>query len=387
MEYTDILHRCFRCGYCKLPENYFDLNCPSYLSSRFETYSPGGRMWLLRAWLNGDIQTSSRFAEIMYACATCANCVEHCVFTKFKDDILNAFIAGRAELVRTGIVPPTVRDYFKSIRLHGNPYKLPEADRGKWADGLGLEQYSGQEYLFHVGCVGSYDEIGQKMARSVARLLTKLGIPFGILGPDERCDGNDVKAMGEEGLFEHIAQENIRKFQELGIKKIVTLSPHAYHAFKVEYPKLHAEFDVFHYSHVLERSVEKLPLDKSLGSVRVTFHDPCYLGRHGKEYKAPRKIIAAIPGAVIREMDRVEKNALCCGGGDGNLFTDILGTGPDSPARARVREASQTEAGILAVACPGCYRMLEDAVKAEGLEEKIRVMDLAQLVSTKLAPD
>jgi Fe-S oxidoreductase len=386
MEHSEILHRCFRCGYCKFPSNYMDLNCPSYLNARFETYSPGGRMWLLRAWLNGDIKTSPRLAEIMYACATCANCVEHCVFTKFKDDILNAFIAGREELVEKGSVPPTVRDYFKSIQLYGNPYRLPEAERGKWADGLGLEYYSGHEYLFFVGCVGSYDDIGQKMARSVAGLLSKLGISFGILGPEERCDGNDVKAMGEKGLFEDIAQKNIQKFKELGIQKIVTLSPHAYDTFKIEYPKFRGEFEVYHYSQVLERSVKRLQLDKSSHSMKVTYHDPCYLGRHSKEYKAPRAIISAIPGVVMREMDRAERNALCCGGGGGNLFTDILGAGPDSPSRARVREALRTDSDVLAVACPGCARMLGDAVNAEGLQSKIRVADLAELVNERLTP-
>jgi Fe-S oxidoreductase len=386
MEYSDILHRCFRCGYCKLPANYLDLNCPSYLISRFETYSPGGRMWLLRAWLDGEIRSSPRLADIMFSCATCANCVEHCVFTKFKDDILNAFIAGREDLVEQGMVPPAVRDYFKSVHLHGNPYKLPEAERGKWADGLGLEQYSGQEYLFYVGCVGSYDEVGQEMARSVAGLLTRLGISFGILGPEERSDGNDVRAMGEKGLFEEIAKKNIEQFRRLGVERIITLSPHAYHAFQNEYPQMGGEFEVVHYSEALGTPIRKADFDRSLPAVIATFHDPCYLGRHNKVYKAPRKVLTAIPGVVVKEMDRSESNALCCGGGGGNLFTDVIGTGPDSPARVRAKEAAQTGADILAVACPGCARMLHDAVKAEKLQDKLQVMDLARLVISRLAP-
>jgi Fe-S oxidoreductase len=387
MEHSEILHRCFRCGYCKFPSNYVDLNCPSYLNYRFETYSPGGRMWLLRAWLNGEIKTSPRFAEILYSCATCGNCVEHCVFPKFKDDVLNAFTAGREELVLTGAVPPAVRDYFKSIHLHGNPYKSPEADRGKWADGLDLEPYSGHEYLFYVGCVGSFDERGQKMARSVAGLLSNLGISFGILGQDEFCDGNDVRAMGERGLFEHIAQMNIRKYQQLGVKKIVTLSPHAYHAFRNEYPGLGGNFEVLHYSQLLAPVIRKARFKKSEGPTRVTFHDPCYLGRHNKEYKAPRKILTAAPGVQLKEMERSENDALCCGGGGGNLFTDILGAGPDSAARVRVREAARTGVQVLAVACPGCSRMLSDAVAAESLQDDLEVMDLAEFVLRRLAFD
>jgi Fe-S oxidoreductase len=386
MEHSEILHRCFRCGYCKFPSNYMDLNCPSYLNARFETYSPGGRLWLLRAWLNGDIKTSPRLAEIMYACATCANCVEHCVFTKFKDDILNAFTAGCEALVEKGSVPPTVRDYFKSIQLYGNPYKAPEADRGKWAEGLGLEPYSGHEYLLYVGCVGSFDERGQNMARSVAGLLSNLGMSFGILGREEFCDGNDVRAMGERGLFEHLAQMNIRKYKDLGVKKIVTLSPHAYHAFRNEYPGLGGDFEVCHYSQLLATLIKKAPFKRSEGQIRVTFHDPCYLGRHNKEYKAPRRILAAAPGVQLKEMERTENDALCCGGGGGNIFTDILGGGPDSPARVRVREALHTDCDVLAVACPGCSRMLGDAVNAEGLQGKIRVADLAELVNERLTP-
>ena len=257
MEYQEILHRCFRCGYCKLPSDYLDLNCPSYLKFRFETYSPGGRMWLLRAWLDDEIKTSPRLAEILYSCATCANCVEHCVFPKFKDDLLNAFIAGREELVNEGAVPPQVRDYFKAIQIQGNPYKLPEAERGKWAEGLGLETYKDQDYLFYVGCVGAYDERGIKMAQSVATLVKGLGVSFGILAAQERCDGNEVKSMGEKGLFEHIARQNTDTFQTLGIKKIITLSPHAYNAFKNEYPTFGADLEVYHYSQILGQLVKK----------------------------------------------------------------------------------------------------------------------------------
>ena len=380
MEYQEILHRCFRCGYCKLPSDYLDLNCPSYLKFRFETYSPGGRMWLLRAWLDDEIKTSPRLAEILYSCATCANCVEHCVFPKFKDDLLNAFIAGREELVNEGAVPPQVRDYFKAIQIQGNPYKLPEAERGKWAEGLGLETYKDQDYLFYVGCVGAYDERGMKMAQAVATLLKGLGVSFGILAAQERCDGNEVKSMGEKGLFEHIARQNTDTFQTLGIKKIITLSPHAYNAFKNEYPTFGADLEVYHYSQILARLVKKETLKPVEGPLRVTFHDPCYLGRHNKEYNAPRKTLGILPNVQYMEMERARDNALCCGGGGGNFFTDILGAGPDSPARVRVREAAGMGAEILAVACPNCAKMLEDAIKAEDLEEKLQVKDLAEMV-------
>ncbi len=380
MEYAEILHRCFRCGYCKLPSNYLDLNCPAYLKFRFETFSPGGRMWLLRGWLDGEIKTSPRLAEIMFSCATCANCVENCVFPKFKDDILNAFIAGREELVNKGAVTPAVRDYLKAMHVHGNPYKIPEIDRGKWADGLDLEPYEGQEYLFYVGCVGAFDERGQKMARSVAPLLQKWGVSFGILGAEEHCDGNEVRSLGERGLFEQMAENNIRLFQELNVQKIITLSPHAYNVFKNDYPQLGGAFEVHHYSQVMGRLIKKANPRPKESPLKVTFHDPCYLGRHNKEYRAPRTVLRGLPGIRLIEMDRSKDDALCCGGGGGNFFTDLLGLGPDSPARVRVREAAETGVEVLVVACPNCAKMLEDGVKAEVLEDKLKVMDLAELV-------
>lgn len=379
MEYSEILHRCFRCGYCKLPGNYLDLNCPSYLNYRFETFSPGGRLWLLKGWLDGEIQTSPRLAEILYSCATCGNCVEHCVFDKFKDNLVKAFISGREGLVDQGLVPPIVRDTFKAMQLYGNPYKLPEADRGNWAHGLDLEPYAGQEYLFLIGCVGAYDERGQKMARAAAGLLKAWGVDFGVLGADEHCDGSEVRDLGEKGLFQSLVERNIQQFQDLKVKRIITLSPHAYQALKEDYPVLGGLLEVYHYSQILAKLARKAPI-KPLGKpIKAAFHDPCYLGRYQKEYQAPRKLLGAIPGLQLIELERSRADALCCGGGGGNVFTEILGHGPDSPARVRVREAATAGAEILAVACPNCARMLDDAAKTEGLEETLRVMDLAEI--------
>ncbi|MBW1710574.1 MAG: (Fe-S)-binding protein [Deltaproteobacteria bacterium] len=384
MEHAEILHRCFRCGYCKLPSDYTDLNCPSYLKFRFETYSPGGRMWLLRAWLNQEIETSSRLSEILFSCAACGNCVEHCVFPEFKSDLLDIFISGREELVNEGVVPPSVRDYFKAMIVYGNPYKLPEAERGAWTEGLGIEPYKDQECLFFVGCAGAYDERGQKMTRAVASILKNWGVSFGVLGADECCDGNEVKTLGETGLFDELAKKNIKAFEDAGVKKIITLSPHGYHAIKNEYPKFGGNFEVRHYSQVLADLMEKERKYENNIPLKVTFHDPCYLGRHNWEYQAPRTVLQTLPGIEFKEMDRIKADALCCGGGGGNFYTDVLGGGFESPARVRVREAFETGAEVLAAACPKCVKMFEDAIKAEELEDRMQVMDLAEIVQTRL---
>ena len=383
MKYADIVHRCFRCGYCKFTGDYTDFNCPTYRKFRFETYSPGGRMWLIRAWLNDEIKNSDRFQEILFSCATCANCVEHCVFT-FSEDLVNIFISAREEMINDGIIPPPVRDYLKNININGNPYKEPASERGKWAEGTLAETYKDQEYLFYIGCVGSYDERGKKIARAVGNLLVKAGVSIGILGDKENCDGNEVRTIGEAGLFQFLAEKNIALFRDLGVKKIITLDPHAFNTFKKDYPALDGEFEVYHYTQILAPLIQsgKIPL-KELND-KITYHDPCYLGRHNGEYNAPRKILKAIPGIELVEMDRSRENAFCCGGGGGNFFTDILGGGEDSPSRIRVREALDTGTGIIAVACPQCAKMLDDAVKIEQLDDRLKVMDVAEIVTSCL---
>jgi len=218
------------------------------------------------------------------------------------------------------------------------------------------------------------------MARAVAGLLLKWGVDFGILGEEEGCDGNEVRVLGETALFEKLARENIEKLEAAGVEKILTLSPHGFHAIKNEYPKFGGRFETRHYPQLLAGLMAKAELRRRNGRLRVAFHDPCYLGRHGGDYLTPRAVLGALPGIELIEMDRAMADALCCGGGGGNFFTDVLGGGADSASRVRVREAAGTGAEVLAVACPKCAGMFDDAIKAEGLEDGLRVMDIAELV-------
>ena len=338
---------------------------------------------MIRAWLNGEIENSERLREILFSCATCANCVEHCVFT-FRDDLVNIFIAAREEMVNQGLIPPAVRDYLKNININGNPYKEPADERGKWAEGTRVTTYNGQEYLLYIGCVGSYDERAKKIARAVGDLLAHAGISFGILGNRETCDGNEVRALGEMGLFQFLAEQNISLFKELGIKRVITLDPHAFNAFKKDYPSLGGEFEVYHYTQILAPALESKKVRLKGWEAKVTFHDPCYLGRHNGEYEAPRRILHAVPGLQVIEMDQSRENAFCCGGGGGNFFTDILGGGEESPNRIRVRQARDAGTEIIAVACPQCAKMLDDAVKLEELDDKLEVLDVAEIVTRAL---
>lgn len=384
MQHEEILHRCFRCGYCKLPSNYTDINCPSYLAFRFETYSPGGRMWLLRGWLDGKISPSRRFAEIMFSCATCGNCKENCAFPEFKDYLLQIFTAGKERLLDSGQIPGAVRDYLTRMHLHGNPYAMPAKKRFEWVNGLNIPLFLDQEYLLFVDDVGAYDPRGQEITRSVAKLLLRAGISFGVLLKDVTSDGNDVRAMGEILLFEELASRNIKLFNEAQVKKIITVSPHSFNAIKNDYPPLGGKYQAYHYNQVLAFSMGKLMFLNDLPAVRATFHDPCYLGRHNTDYESPRMILRSVPGVKISEMDRNRKNALCCGGGGGNFFTDLLSGGDDAPARVRVREAARAGADVLVTACPMCTVMLEDAVKTEGLSDRLRVMELSEIIRERM---
>lgn len=381
-KYTDMIHRCFRCGYCKFPTDWDDVtNCPAYARFRLESYSPGGRLWLIRAWVNGEMEWTEHLASIIYACAACKNCVEKCPLN-FSDDIVNMVIAAKNAMVELGLLPSSVKTFLENVQLHGNPYGIPAKKRSEWMEGIQIEEYNGQEFLYYVGCEGSYDTRAQLAAKALGQLLLKAGVSFGVLGNNEITDGNEVEMLGEDGLLEWVADKNIKQFKELGIKKIITLSPHSYNAFKNTYPKFDGGFEVFHYTQILSDLIKKGKLTDLNGAQKnVTFHDPCFLGRWNNDYDSPRKVLKALNGITLVEMGRNKKGALCCGGGGGNFYTDILGGSEDSPARIRVREAAETGADILAVACPNCLTMLEDAVKVEGLDGKMMVQDISEIVS------
>jgi Fe-S oxidoreductase len=381
-KYGDTIHRCFRCGYCKFPVNWTDVNnCPAYARYRMETYSCGGRLWLTRAWLSEEIDWTDHFAHIMFSCTACKNCEIKCPL-RFNVDILNMITAAKGEMVERGMIPAGVKEFLENIQVHGNPYGMAKTKRGAWLEGTGIVPYQGQDYLYYVGCVGSYDTRAQEAAKALGAIMQKAGISFGVLGKEELCDGNEVHMMGETGLFEMTADKNISQFKKLGVRKIVTLSPHAYNAIKNIYPWYGGEFEVLHQTQLLRNLIRDKKLDLSKGfNAQVTFHDPCFLGRWSGEYEAPRAILKAIPGITLLEMEKNRDGALCCGGGGGNFYIDFLGGSADSPARRRVREAYETGADLLAVACPTCLTMLVDAVKSEELEGKLVVQDISEIVA------
>jgi len=378
-KYSSQIHRCFRCGYCKFPTDYSSFNCPPYRRFRFDTYSTGGRLWLINAWLKGEVDWSEHLAEILYTCTTCKNCAEQCPM-KFAPDIVEWIVQARSDMVEKGRIPPRVARFFEAVNGYGNPLKLLRSDRAAWANGT-KPYSSGDEYLLYIGCLGSYDENGQKMAKSLVHVLRTAGVSFGILGNDEECCGNEIYMLGEMGLFQNLAEKNSQKFKELGVKKVVTLCPHGYNAMKNNYRAPGGSFEVYHYTQLLSELVNKNKIKPSRNKVKVTYHDPCLLGRYNNIYDEPRKVLQSVPGLKLMEMERNRKDAFCCGGGSGNFIMDLLAGDKDSPARVRVREACATGADTLVVACPSCMTMLNDAVKTEELDGKLKVKDISQIIN------
>jgi Fe-S oxidoreductase len=288
----------------------------------------------------------------------------------------------KSEAVEKGYTPPPVRDFLENVFKFGNPWGMSPSKRANWAEDLGVSRFDSQkhDFLLYVGCTGSYDTRGQEAAKSLTKLLLKAQLSFGILGEKEISDGNEVNRMGEKGLFEEIATKNIETFNSLGVKKIVTLSPHAFNTFKNEYPALGGRFEVMHYTQLLGNLLHgnQLKLVKT-GAKKVTLHDSCLLGRYNNEYEAPREILRAIPGFELVEMGRIRENAFCCGGGGGNFVTG-LEEGKQRANITRIKEAYETGASILAVSCPKCLIMFEDAIKTENLEKDIVVKDISELL-------
>ena len=379
--YKEILHRCFRCGYCKLSPESADYNCPSYNRYRRESYSPGGRLWLIRAVAENKIEPSHNYADILYSCTMCGNCRAHCCL-EFKDDILNVVIAARAELVNASILPKSVQTYLENIYSFNNPWKKSPKKRSNWADGSGIHHYGNQDkYLYYVGDIGSYHPRVNVVSRTIGQLLLTAGISFGILGAEEVSDGNEVRDMGETALFEYLRDKNIDVFKKKKVQNIIAYSPHGYNVMKNHYPKISSSISVFHYLELMDTilSEGRIPLSEGT-SIKVTYHDSCFLGRWNGIYELPRKILCQIPRVELVEMGRNRENALCCGGGNGNFFTDMLGGDKNSPGRERVREALSCGAEVIAVSCPVCLIMLEDAVEGEMACDRIRVMDISEII-------
>ena len=321
----------------------------------------------------------------LWACTTCRACQEVCpVFVEHIDKIVDM----RRSLVESGLVPENVAQCLESLSLLGNPWKFPQSERTDWAANLPLKstrEPSAAEIVYWIGCSGAYDPKGQEIAKAMVRLLNEAGINYAILGNDEKCCGDPARRLGEEGLFHSLAMDNIATLHKHQTTKMLTHCPHCYNTLQNEYPQLGGEFEVIHHTDFLNELIEHGRLAVRDTECRVTFHDPCYIGRYNDNYGAPRQILQAIPKLQLVEMEQNRENALCCGGGGGHMWIEnISGTRINY---RRFDEADKTSAGMVVTACPFCKIMLDDACTYKGLSGKVKVKDVAEIVQSCLIQD
>ena len=325
-------------------------------------------------------------ADEIWACTSCKACDEICpVNIEILDKILDM---RRYLTLMESSFPAELGNAYRSMENSSNPWGMNQGERADWADALGddvpLVDPSGgvldHEYLYWVGCAGSFDDRNKKVAIATAKLMKRAGVDFGILGPSELCTGDPARRSGNEYVFQMLAMQNIETLNGLGVRKIVTQCPHCFNTLLNEYPQLGGVYQVIHHSQFLMALIEEGRLSLAGASLdeRIVYHDSCYLGRHNDVYLAPRKVIGSISGVEIVEMPRNGTRSMCCGAGGARMFMEEhIGKKVNIE---RTEEALATGADRIAVACPFCYIMLDAGVKEKGRDEDVRVTDISMLL-------
>ena len=369
------LHTCTQCGRC-------DQVCPALATGK--PLSPQQLTVDLRDHLNGPHDSNIPLLggviqdETLWACTTCGACESACpVMIEYVDKVIDL----RRGLVMTeNRYPKEFESAFKSLETQSNPWGFPKHSRSDWAaTGLNVpiwDKNNPSEYLYFVGCNGSFDTRGKKISESVVKALKQAGVSFSILGNDEGCTGDPARRAGNEYLFDMLASKNAETFQQKGVQKVITHCPHCLNSLKNEYPEFGAHLEVIHHSELLETLIAegKLSVGEKTGD-NVVVHDSCYLGRHNGVYDAPRNVLSA--GAEkIHEVEQSREKGTCCGAGGARfLLEENTGT---RMSHHRLDELMVTNPDTIAVSCPYCVLMLEDAVKAKGL--KVQVKDIGEMI-------
>ncbi len=355
------LLECIQCGMCTG-------SCPVARKANLNV-----RRYMREVSASGKVSIHPQ--DELWSCTTCATCGIRCPKELVPYDFL---IDIRSLVVEKGQIAPTLRDALEEVFKNGNPWGRIRGKRSEWAEGLNIKHASqGVGILYFVGCTPAYDPRVQEVARSLVRCFEKAGIDFGTLGNEENCCGNEVYGMGEKGLFEFLVEENTKVLNKYNVKQVVTSCPHSYHSFKNRYGQ--TSFEVLHHAQLLADAIDngKIAFSRKLNKT-VIYHDPCFLGKQNGVYSEPRRVLESIPGVELVEFDRSKERSLCCEGGGGRMWVDIPG---ERLGETRVRDAAEAGAEVVATACPFCLLTFEDAVKTTGLEGKIQVMDIAELLS------
>ncbi|RLA64699.1 MAG: hypothetical protein DRQ89_03290 [Epsilonproteobacteria bacterium] len=319
------------------------------------------------------------------ACTTCGACMEECPAGVEHVNIIME--AKRYKALTLGEIPPAAADAINKIRNNGNPWGISQEDRFKWADGLDIPVIKAGkkvDYLYYVGCAGSYDASNQMVVKDTVKLLTKAGVSFAVMGKTEKCNGDPVRRFGDEYSFYEFAIENIAHMNQYDFDKVVTHCPHCLHTIGKEYAKFEdGEFETVHHTELLADLLKsgKLKPEKKVDQ-KMTFHDPCYLGRHHGEYNAPREILNAIDGVELKEMERTKDTALCCGMGGGNMWYEL----PEGEhlAKNRLEDIGAVNPEKLATACSYCMINFNSTKAQVGETENIEIEDVAQVLAKSI---
>jgi len=360
----DPVKYCYQCGKC-------DTLCPWNKVTNFSMRK------LIREATFGLPEVE---LEEVWRCTTCGRCPQQC--PRDVQQIVDT-VAMRRLAVGYGVSPPLlkpVRSASASLAAEGNPVVLERANRADWAKGHDVKPFSEEmEILYFTCCYVCYDQRLKEIAQATAAVLNKAGVEFGTLGTEENCCGESIRKTGHEDVFKSLARENIKTFIDKGVQRILVASPHCYETFKNEYPEFRANFEVVHIAQYLEELINegRLRIDGEYNK-KVTYHDPCYLGRHNGIYEEPRRLLQKIPGLELREMAENREDSLCCGMGGGRIWIDTKME--ERFSNLRVEQAVELGAEVLATACPYCVDALEEARSGLGYEETIQVKDITEIL-------
>ncbi len=373
------LSLCTKCSICYSA-------CPAAIDSKFlapSTYATNYR-FILDSRDAGSEERLKPMSDNVWLCTSCNSCT---MFCPKLVDASNAVLDDRSLIVETGAIPRTVKDVLESTYKYHNPMGTQPSRRMEWASDLKVKTFpttTRADVLYFVCCLTAYDTRNQEIAKSMASIFNALNVDYMSLGVEEWCCGDHQLRLGEKGLFESLAEHNLAMFEKLNFNKIVTLSPHCYNTFKNDKPYRDAKLNVQHYTQFIAEKLEtgelKLPKESKR---RIAYHDPCFLGKRNQIFDAPRRVLQALKSAELVEMNRKMESSFCCGGGAGRTWTEEAD--PEKrPSVNRVQEGLTLGVETVATACPFCVTTLEDAVKVLDAEEKIKIMDISELIREAL---